>query len=69
MLIPVISQAVKNKPGNVTVIAFATFYISQPVQDTSSNIVYGRFIGLTVPGASGGACTGIGTLASPHLTL
>ncbi len=69
MLIPIVSQAVKNKPGNVSVIAFATFFISQPVQDTSSNIVYGRFIGLTMPGASGGVCTGAGTLTPPHLTL
>ena len=69
MLIPVISQAVKNKPGNVTVIAFATFFISQPGAAGSSSIVYGRFIGVTVPGASGGACTSTGTVTPPHLTL
>lgn len=71
MLIPVISQAVKNKPGNVSIIAFATFFISQvpPPQDTSNNIVYGRFLSVVVPGASGGACTGVGTLTPPHLTL
>jgi Flp pilus assembly protein TadG len=69
MLIPVISQAVKNKPGAVSVIAFATFFISQPVQDGSSNIVYGRFISLIVPGASGGVCTSAGTLTPAHLIL
>ena len=69
MLIPIISQAVKNKPGAVTVIAFATFFISQPVLDGSSNIVYGRFLSVAVPGASGGACTSAGTLTPPHLTL
>lgn len=71
MLIPVISQAAKNKPGNVSIIAFATFFISQvpPPQDTSNNIVYGRFLSVSVPGASGGDCTSIGTLTPPHLTL
>ena len=68
MLIPVISQAVKNKPGNVTILAFATFFISQPLQNANSNaIVYGRFIGLTVPGASGGACADAGVLSPPRL--
>ncbi len=69
MLIPIISQAVKNKPGAVSVIAFATFFISQPVLDGSNNIVYGRFLSVIVPGASGGACTSAGTLSPPHLTL
>ena len=69
MLIPIISQAVKNKPGAVSVIAFATFFISQPVHDGSNNIVYGRFLSVVVPGASGGACTSAGTLTPPHLTL
>lgn len=69
MLIPIITQAVRNKPGAVSVIAFATFFISQPVQDGSSNIVYGRFLSVVVPGASGGACTSAGTLTPPHLTL
>jgi hypothetical protein len=69
MLIPVISQAVKNKPGAVSVIAFATFFISQPVQDGSSNIVYGRFLSLIVPGASGSTCTNAGTLTPAHLIL
>jgi len=69
MLIPIISQGVKNKPGAVSMIAFATFFISQPVQDGSSNIVYGRFLSVVVPGAAGGACTSAGTLPPPHLTL
>jgi Flp pilus assembly protein TadG len=71
MLIPVISQAVKNKMGNVSIIAFATFFISQtiPSQDASNNIVYGRFLSLVVPGASGGICTSAGTLTPAHLIL
>ena len=69
MLVPIISQAVKNKPGAVSVIAFATFFISQPIQDGSNNIVYGRFLSIIIPSASGGACTSAGTLTPPHLTL
>ena len=68
MLIPVISQAVKNKPGNVSIIAFATFFISQPATDSSNSIVYGRFLSLTVPGASGGACAAAGPVLPPRLT-
>ena len=68
MLVPVISQAVRNKPGNVTLIGFATFFISQPAQDTSNAIVYGRFLGLTLPGASAGVCADAGTLTPARLT-
>lgn len=71
MLIPVISQAAKNRPGSVTLIAFATFFISQPATDQfpSNNIVYGRFLSLTVPGSATGTCADIGTQAAPaHLT-
>ena len=68
MLVPVISQSAKNRPGNVTILAFATFFISQPVQNAASNaIAYGRFIGLSVPGASGGACADAGVLSPPRL--
>ncbi|MGI4788008.1 MAG: pilus assembly protein TadG-related protein [Janthinobacterium lividum] len=68
MLVPVISQSVKNRPGSVTIMAFATFFISQPVQNVYSNaIVYGRFIGLEMPGASGGACADTGDLTPPRL--
>lgn len=68
LLLPVVSQAAKNKPGNVSLIAFATFFISQPVQNPASNsIVTGRFIGLTVPGASSGACASTGVLSPPRL--
>ncbi len=70
MLVPVISQAVRNRPGAVTILGFATFFISQPISapDTSNAIVYGRFLGFSAPGASGGACTALGTLAPPRLT-
>ena len=68
MLIPVISQASKNRPGNVTILAFATFFISQPATDTTNAVVYGRFLGLSVPGASAGVCANIGTITPPRLT-
>jgi len=71
MLIPVISQAVRNKPGSVTLIAFATFFVSQPATDQlpSNTIVYGRFLSLIVPGSATGTCADTGTQAAPaHLT-
>ena len=68
MLIPVISQASKNRPGNVTIVAFATFFISQPATDGTNAVVYGRFLGLSVPNASAGVCANIGTATPPRLT-
>ncbi len=68
MLVPVISQASKNRPGSVTILAFATFFISQPATDGTNAIVYGRFLGLTMPGASAGVCANIGTATPPRLT-
>lgn len=69
MLLPVISQAVKNKPGSVTIIAFAAFWVDTPypVNPLSNYIVRGRFIGLTVPGGSGGSCSGAGDVTLPRL--
>ena len=68
MLVPIISQSMKNRPGPVSIIAFATFFISQPIKDTTNNIVYGRFISVTLPSASGGVCANIGTVTPPRLT-
>ena len=68
MIVPVISQAVKNKLGSVTIIAFATFFVSQPAQDVNTNnIAYGRFLGFVLPGASGGACADVGSVTPPRL--
>ena len=64
LIVPVVSQAVKNKQGNVTTIAFALFFIDQPflvgTQGNNNNIVRGRFLSLSLPSASGGACAGAG---------
>lgn len=68
MLVPVISQASKNRPGNVTILAFATFFISQPATDGTNAIVYGRFLGLSVPGAASGVCADAGIVTPPRLT-
>lgn len=68
MLIPVISQASKNRPGNVSILAFATFFISQPATDGTNAVVYGRFLSLIVPGASAGVCANIGAATPPRLT-
>ena len=68
MLVPVISQAAKNSPGNVTITAFAMFFISQPATDATNAIVYGRFLGLSLPGASAGVCTNAGIVTPPRLT-
>ena len=69
MILPVISQAIKNKQGTVTVIALALFFVDQPfIKGTSgNNIVRGRFIGLTIPGGAGGSCAGAGGKTPPAL--
>jgi len=70
MLLPVISQAIKDKQGAVTIIAFASFWVDTPFSvGTAGNlIVKGRFIGLTVPGGTAGICAGAGEQTLPRLT-
>jgi len=69
LIVPVVSQSVKNKQGNTTVIAFGLFFIDQPypVGTVGNGIALGRFIGLTVPSASGGSCAGAGGKTPPAL--
>lgn len=70
LIVPVVSQAVKDRPGGVTVLAFATFFVDQPypVGLAGNGIALGRFIGLTIPTGSGGGCTGAGDKTLPRLT-
>lgn len=69
LIVPVVSQAVKNKQGNTTVIAFGLFFIDQPypVGTTGNGIALGRFVGLTIPGGAGGSCAGAGGKTPPAL--
>lgn len=69
LILPVVSQAVKNKQGSVTVIAFALFFVDQPypVGLTGNGVALGRFIGLSVPGGAGGSCAGTGGKTPPAL--
>ena len=69
LIVPVISQAVKNKQGSVTILAFALFFVDQPflAGTSGNNIVRGRFLGLTIPSASGGTCAGVGGKTPPAL--
>ena len=71
LFVPVVSQAVKNKQGNVTIIAFALFFVDQPYLSVGgppgNGITLGRFLGLTVPSASGGSCAGAGGKTPPAL--
>lgn len=69
LLLPVVSQAIKDKPGSVSVLAFAAFWIDQPYPTGAAGnaVALGRFLGITVPGSTGGACAPAGTRAAPHL--
>jgi Flp pilus assembly protein TadG len=70
LMLPVISQAVKNKQGAVTIIAFAIFFVDQPypVSSPLNAVALGRFLGLTVPGGVSGACSGAGGKTLPALS-
>lgn len=71
LIVPVVSQAVKNKQGNVTVMAFALFFVDQPYLSVGgpagNGIALGRFLSLTIPSASGGTCAGGGGKTPPRL--
>jgi len=72
LIVPVVSQTVKNKQGNTTLIAFALFFVDQPYFSVGgppgNSIALGRFLSLTIPTASGGACAGAGGKTPPRLT-
>ena len=69
LIVPVVSQAIKNKQGTVTVLALALFFVDQPfpVGTSGGNIVRGRFLSLTIPGGAGGVCAGAGSKTPPAL--
>ena len=69
LLLPVVRQSVKDKPGGTTTLAFAVFFVDTPFPagEATNAIVRGRFLGVTVPGASGGPCAGAGGRTPPRL--
>jgi len=69
LLLPVVSQAIKDRPGSVSILAFAAFWIDQPYPTGAAGnaVALGRFLGISVPGSTGGACAPAGTRAAPHL--
>ena len=68
LIVPVVAQSVKNQLAPVKILAFAAFWVDQPVlSGASSTIAVGRFIGLKIPGGSGGVCSDIGT-ETPRLS-
>jgi len=69
LLLPVVSQAMKDRPGSVSILAFAAFWIDQPYPTGAAGnaVALGRFLGISVPGSTGGACAPAGTRAAPHL--
>ena len=68
LIVPVISQSSRNGTGPVTILAFAAFFVEQSYNNKNNNaIVQGRFIGLTLPSASGGVCAGAGDDTPPRL--
>ncbi|MBV9848898.1 MAG: hypothetical protein JO250_04340 [Armatimonadetes bacterium] len=68
LIVPVIQQSSKNGTGPVTILAFAAFFVEQIYANKNNNaIAQGRFIGLTLPTASAGDCTGAGDRTPPRL--
>ena len=69
LLLPVVSQALKDRPGSVSVVAFAAFWVDQPYPTGAAGnaIALGRFLGISIPTATGGGCAPAGTRAAPHL--
>jgi hypothetical protein len=69
LIIPIVAQSVKNQLAPVTILAFAAFWVDQPVlSGTSSAVAVGRFIGLSLPGGSGGICSDTGLNTPPRLS-
>ena len=68
LIVPIIGQSVRSGTGPVTILAFAAFFVEQTYSNKNNNAVaQGRFIGLTLPTASGGTCAGAGDTTPPRL--
>ena len=60
LIIPIVSQGVKDMPGSVTVLAWTAFWVDQPDKNASNWIAHGRFLGFVPSGGIAGGCTGAG---------
>lgn len=68
LILPIVSQGAKGKPGSVMLLAWATFFIEEVFGSSDANaIVKGRFIGMTLLTGNGGGCTEAGVLTPPRL--
>ncbi len=68
LILPIVSQSSPGGTGPVTVLAFAAFFVEQPVTSKTSNtIALGRFIGIIAAGADSGTCAGAGLDTPPQL--
>ena len=56
LLLPVVSQAIKDRPGSVSILAFAAFWVDQPYPTSAAGnaVAQGRFLGISIPSATGG---------------
>ena len=66
LIIPIVSQGIKDRPGNVTVLAWTAFWVDQPDKNASNWIAHGRFLGFVPSGGIASGCTGAGG-ESPRL--
>ena len=71
LILPIVSQSVKNKLAPVTILAFAVFFVDQPYPTgtVGNGIALGRIVGLAIPGGTSGTCSGVGAKTTlPRLT-
>ncbi len=69
LILPIIAQSTKDQLAPVTILSFAAFWVDQPVlSGASSTVAVGRFIGLGLPGGSGGVCSDTGLDTPPRLS-
>lgn len=66
LILPVVSQSVKNGLAPVTILAYAAFFVDQPypLNTPGNGIALGRFLGLAVPTGTSGPCSGAGAKAA-----
>jgi len=69
LILPIIAQSVKDQLAPVTILSFAAFWVDQPVlSGPSGTVAVGRFIGLSLPGGTGGVCSDTGLETPPRLS-
>jgi hypothetical protein len=69
MVVPIITSSSKSGKNSVTILGFGVFFLETTQPGGGGSVISGRFIGMAVPGATGGTGTSPGAGALDDVSL